>query len=86
LSLTLLITLIADLGEVEAQLTDMGETDIPRIEKGGQAVVVVATELEGDITVEEANGDFVEVFGDEAGALEIGGAGDLAELSVMPLW
>lgn len=72
-----LVAFLGHIGEVEVELADMGEADIAGAEQRGEARVVVGAEVERDFAVEEADGDGMELFGDEADVDEVGGAGDL---------
>lgn len=74
---------VVDIGVVEAKLSDVLQADILLIEEGRQLVICCAPEVESDIAVEEADGDFVELLADEAGVLEVGGSYHLHRVSLL---
>lgn len=58
-------------------MADVLEAFILVVEEGGEAVVVAAAEVEGDVAVQRFDGQGAQLFVDEAEVLEVGGAGDL---------
>lgn len=73
----LLVAPVPDIREVQPYLADVLEAFILVVEEGGEAVVVAAAEVEGDVAVQRFDGQGAQLFVDEAEVLEVGGAVDL---------
>lgn len=72
-----LVALVHDVCKIEVEFPHVLETNVLGVEEGCEPRVVDRTDVERDLIVELADGDFVKLFVCEADVLEVGRTIDL---------
>lgn len=72
-----LVAFVDHVGQIHVNFANMGEPDVLGTQKGCQARVVGRADVEGDVVVQRADGNLVELLAGETDILEVGGTGDL---------